>query len=116
MAYDPAKDPRNDPRYQRLIKQAGGVNRNLADAIEKDARNGHVKWSEMQDRVSKAEKIRSVANELAGSDPDSPRNKKRLQELEKLAGGKGKAKKAVEDATLAAGAKNGVLRRFMRGW
>lgn len=114
--YDPAKDPRNKPGYRAMMDRAGGVNRNLKKALEDDVRNGHVAWGEMQQRVERAEQIRDLANQLAGADPTKPANRKKAEKLEKLAGGKGKAKKAIEDATIAAGAKESVLRKFMRGW
>ncbi len=110
------RDPRDDPKYQRLKQRAQGANRSLAEGLEQDARNGHVDWSKMQQNVEKAEKIRDLANELAGESLDSPRAKKKLKTLEGLAGGKGAAKKAVENANISGGARESTLRKFLRGW
>lgn len=114
--YDPAKDPRNDPKYKALIQRAGGINRDVAKAIEDDSRTGHVNWGNMKKKVDQAEKVRNLAYKLAGKDLRDPSVQGDLKELEKEAGGKRKAVRAVENANLSGGAKSKLLRNFLRGW
>jgi hypothetical protein len=100
-------------------QRALNVNRSLADALEEDARSGNTNWGQMQEKVEKAEKIRDLAQQLAGVSPDdlnSSSARSKVKELEKLAGGRRQARQAIENANLSGGAKASVLRRFLGGW